>query len=74
MRKQREIEEKVYKQIETSRKGFSANFQTLYFEQIVEEESQKRIELLIKKRVDTILEMRKQEIESEIKQRVSIDV
>lgn len=37
----------------------------------MEEESQKRIELLIKKRVDTILEMRKHEIENEIKQRVS---
>ena len=37
----------------------------------MEEEAQKRVELLIKKRVDTILESRKQEIESEIKQRVS---
>lgn len=38
---------------------------------MIEEESQKRVELLIKKRVDNILEMRKQEIEDEIKQRVS---
>jgi len=31
LRKQREIEEKVYKQIETSRKGFSANFLNIVF-------------------------------------------
>lgn len=40
---------------------------------MVEEETQKRIELLIKKRVDTILESRKYEIEEEIKKRVSWD-
>lgn len=38
---------------------------------MIEEESQKRVELLIKKRVDSILEARKQEIEDEIKKRVS---
>lgn len=39
---------------------------------MVEEETQKRIELLIKKRVDSILESKKQEIEEEIKQRVLV--
>jgi Arginine and glutamate-rich 1 len=39
--------------------------------QMVEEETQKRIELLIKKRVDSILESRKQQIEDEINKRVS---
>lgn len=37
----------------------------------MEEEAQKRIELLIKKRVDTILESQKNEIENEIRKRVS---
>lgn len=56
---------------QTSSKSFISSF-IFFILQIVEEESQKRIELLIKKRVDTILEMRKQEIENEIKQRVSL--
>jgi hypothetical protein len=37
----------------------------------VEEEAQKRVELLIKKRVDSILENQKLEIETEIRKRVS---
>ena len=37
---------------------------------MVEEEAQKRVELLIKKRVDTLLETQKQDIENEIKRRV----
>lgn len=37
---------------------------------MVEEQTQKRIELLIKKRVDTILETKKHEIEEEIRKRV----
>lgn len=40
---------------------------------MVEEETQKRIELLIKKRVDSILESKKSEIEEEIRQRVRIN-
>jgi primosomal replication protein N len=43
----------------------------IYGFQMVEEETQKRIELLIKKRVDSILESRKQQIEDEINKRVS---
>lgn len=42
--------------------------------QMVEEETQKRIELLIKKRVDSILESKKHEIEEEIRQRVSFNI
>lgn len=38
---------------------------------MIEEEAQKRVELLIKKRVDTLLETQKQDIENEIKRRVS---
>lgn len=37
---------------------------------MVEEEAQKRVELLIKKRVDILLETQKQDIENEIKRRV----
>lgn len=40
---------------------------------MVEEETQKRIELLIKKRVDSILESKKHEIEEEIRQRVRLN-
>lgn len=41
----------------------------LYF-QLVEEEAQKRIELLVKKRVEEELEKRKDEIELEVAKRV----
>lgn len=37
---------------------------------MIEEEAQKRVELLIKKRVDILLESQKQDIENEIKRRV----
>lgn len=39
---------------------------------MVEEETQRRVELIIKKKVDFILESRKQEIEDEINKRVSL--
>lgn len=39
---------------------------------MIEEETQRRVEMIIKKKVDFILESRKQEIEDEINKRVSL--
>lgn len=39
---------------------------------MIEEETQRRVEMIIKKKVDFILETRKQDIEDEINKRVSL--
>lgn len=43
----------------------------IFFSQVVEEEAMKRIEMLVKKRVEEELERRKDEIEREIAIRIS---
>lgn len=69
-RRQKETEQKVCR---PARTGYGQPAFTLFYlvpRQIVEEETAKRIELMVNKRVDEELERRKDEIEMEVTRRV----